>query len=368
MTAVERPGAVQVTDIAVSTSSEMLTPELALARAIATDQPAELFSSSLGFRPVQALAENTRRAYRADWASFVQCCALHGHLHLPATPAAVETFIEWRSPEQPALVEQQMYKFVGPGAPRAPVSSASLSRALAAIAAVHRWLRLANPVDDEGVTAALRINTRGRRTQSHKDPLRWEHLERAMQRMGEDLWALRDKAMVSVAYTTMLRRAELVALTVSDYRRVPGEHFGRMALRTTKTDDGQHEKYRHVSAEAVIHLETWLAAAKIGQGALFRGITPDRRVKAIALGAAEVGRTFKIIARLAGIEDISRIGAHSTRIGATHDLKVFGADALDIMHEGGWKSPMMPNRYRKGLESDEGAMARMTSNRASRKG
>src|SRR5437868_11914805 len=71
-----------------------LTPELALARAIGIDQPAELFSPRLGFRPVQALAENTRRAYRADWAAFVQCCALHGHLHLPAMPAAIETFIE----------------------------------------------------------------------------------------------------------------------------------------------------------------------------------------------------------------------------------------------------------------------------------
>jgi hypothetical protein len=93
---------------------------------------------------------------------------------------------------------------------------------------------------------------------------------------------------------------------------------------------------------------------------LFRGLTPNWRVKSSALCAAEVGRTFKVIARLAGIADISRIGAHSTRIGATHDLKLFGADTLDIMQDGGWKSPLMPKRYLQGLETDRGSMARMS--------
>lgn len=362
MTAVERPGIAHAhaAELAATVRSGMLTTELALARAIATDQPAVLFSADLFFRPIQALAQNTRRAYRADWAAFIECCKLYGHQHLPATPAAIETFIEWRSPEQPALAAQRMYKYVLPGAPRRPASSASLSRALAAVTAIHRWLGFANPVDHASVTATLRINTRGRRTQAHKDPLRWEHIERALARMGDDLRALRDKALVSVAHSTMLRRAELVALQVSDYRRVAGEDFGRMAVRTTKTEDGEHEKYRHVSSEAAAHLETWLSAAGISAGPLFRGLTPDRRVKAAPLCAAEVGRTFKVIARLAGIADISRIGAHSTRIGATHDLKLFGADTLDIMQDGGWKSPLMPKRYLQGLESDRGSMARMS--------
>lgn len=63
-------------------------------------------------------------------------------------------------------------------------------------------------------------------------------------------------------------------------------------------------------------------------------------------------RTFKCIARVAGVVDIARIGGHSTRIGVTHDLKAFGADTLDIMQDGDWKSPLMPKRYFQGLESD----------------
>jgi integrase len=368
MTTRELMSADSMTSVAANAPPALLTPELALARAAAIDQPSMLFEASLGFRPIQALSPNTRRAYRADWAAFVECCELHGHLHLPASPAAIETFIEWRSPEQAALITQQMYKYVRPGAPRRPASSASVSRALAAIAAIHRWLGFANPVDHSSVTATLRINTRGRRIQGHKDPLRWEQIERAMARMGNNLRALRDKALVSVAHSTMLRRSELVALHVSDYRRVGGEAFGRMAVRTTKTEDGEHEKFRHVSAEAATHLEAWLAAARIVAGPLFRGITPAWRVKASPLCAAEVGRTFKVIARLAGIADISRIGAHSTRIGATHDLKLFGADTLDIMQDGGWKSPMMPKRYLQGLESDRGSMARMSSARRAKQG
>jgi integrase len=157
-----------------------------------------------------------------------------------------------------------------------------------------------------------------------------------------------------------------VALTVHDYRRTPGEAFGRMAVRATKTEDGQYEKYRHMSAHAVTHLEAWLHAAQISDGPIFRGILPNRRINAKALCAAEVARTFKVIARLAGIADIHRIGAHSTRIGATHDLKHFGADTLDIMQDGGWKSPMMPKRYLQGLESDRGSMARMSHQQRSK--
>ena len=140
-----------------------------------------------------------------------------------------------------------------------------------------------------------------------------------------------------------------------------------MLVRKTKTEDPRDRKYRHVAPEAVRYLEAWLGAAHITSGALFRGITPDGRIQPEALGAGEVGRIFKKIARRAGL-DAARIGGHSTRIGATHDLKIHGgADTLDIMQDGGWKSPLMPKRYLEGLASEAGAMARLARARKAKK-
>jgi len=61
---------------------------------------------------------------------------------------------------------------------------------------VHRVLKYPDATDDEEVAATVKINVSGRQVQSHKDPLRWEDLERAFARLGESLWALRDKALV----------------------------------------------------------------------------------------------------------------------------------------------------------------------------
>ena len=336
-----------------------LKPQIALARALAVEDPAALFTPPIPLRAIQALSHNTRRAYRADWCTFVECCRRFGFLPLPASAEAVETFIEWRSPEQEKLVEAKAYRYVRAGEPRDPLSAAALTRALSAIGAVHRWLALPDPTQDEDVTATLKINIDGRRVQKQKDPLRWAQIEVALTTLGDDLRSLRNKAMVALAHSTLLRRAELVASQHEDYRRTPGEEHARLVVTRTKTKDADEEIFRHVTREAVEHLERWLKAAEIKSGPMFRGVTPNNRVKNEALNAAQVSRIFKEIARVAGVHDIERIGGHSTRIGATHDLKVFGADTLDIMHEGRWASHKMPKRYLDGLESERGAMAQM---------
>lgn len=346
---------------AVTPADRTLRPEVALARQYANEQPHELFDLALGLRSVQARAPNTRRAYAADWQAFVACCQRHGFEAAPATPAAVETFIEFRSPEPPATLPAEdrikFHKYVQPGEARDPLSPASLRRAIAAIAAVHRWLHYLDPTKDQDVKDTLTINVTGRQVQSHKDPLRWEHIERARPLMGTSLWGLRDQALLAVASSTLFRRCELVALTVADYQRVPGQPFGRMIVGKTKGKDPKDLEFRPVVPEAVERLEAWLAAANIREGPLFRGITPDRKVKKAALSAGEVARTFKIAARLAGLDE-ARIGGHSTRIGAAHDLDAFGAELQEIMLAGGWLS-LAVLRYLRGQQSDQGAMARM---------
>ena len=334
-----------------------VAPEIALARNVAVEDPALLFEPRLGVRALQQLAPNTLRGYRSDWITFVECCDRHGRTPLPASPSAIEVFIEWRSPLQDELVENGSYKYLRASDERRPSSAAALNRALAAISCVHRALRCADPTADADVKAALQINIRGRRLQGQKDPLRWSELERALQLMGDDLWARRNRALAAVANSTLFRRSELVALSVEDYVRLPTNE-GRMLVRKTKTEDPTYRKYRHLNATTVEYLDAWLTSANISEGPIFRGITPDQRIKIEALGAGEVARIFKSIAQLAGL-DSARISGHSTRIGGAHDLKVFGADTLDIMHDGGWKSPQMPARYIEGLAADESSSAKL---------
>jgi hypothetical protein len=86
-----------------------------------------------------------------------------------------------------------------------------------------------------------------------------------------------------------------------------------------------------------------------------------------ALHPQEVGRMIQrvahqINAKASGAErpwpDV-RLAAHSTRIGAAHDLAAAGIDLTSIMHSGGWNDPKMPRYYTRELAAKDSGMARM---------
>jgi hypothetical protein len=53
------------------------------------------------------------------------------------------------------------------------------------------------------------------------------------------------------------------------------------------------------------------------------------------------------------------VAAHSTRIGAAHDLAASGIDLTSIMHSGGWNDPKMPRYYTRELAARQSGIARM---------
>jgi integrase len=57
---------------------------------------------------------------------------------------------------------------------------------------------------------------RGRNAPEQKAPLHWTDVERALAELGDEPRDLRAKALIAVAYSTMARRAELVALKLED--------------------------------------------------------------------------------------------------------------------------------------------------------
>jgi integrase len=197
---------------------------------------------------------------------------------------------------------------------------------------------------------------RGRNAPDQKAPLHWSAVERALAELGDELRDLRAKALIAVAYSTMARRAELVAL------RLENISFGREGDGTVTLwtkGGGEHERYLAPEARAAV--ESWCKAAGIKEGAIFRRIENHGHIGERTFTPAEVGRTFKRIAVLLGLDPgrpLFRISAHSTRIGAAQDLTAAGAALPEIMIAGGWKSPQMPAHYARKLDARQGAMRR----------
>ena len=84
------------------------------------------------------------------------------------------------------------------------------------------------------------------------------------------------------------------------------------------------------------------------------GVTTDRVFRSLRhgalgerLGAGEVPRIFKRMARKAGLprEVVERISGHSTRVGATQDMVAGGIGTEAILHAGRWKTTTMVHRY-----------------------
>ena len=88
------------------------------------------------------------------------------------------------------------------------------------------------------------------------------------------LIGLRDRALLAVGFAGAFRRSELLALAVADLLEVPDGL--RVVIRRSKTDqagEGQEIAIpRGTHLRPVETLQTWLVAAAISHGPLFRPV------------------------------------------------------------------------------------------------
>jgi site-specific recombinase XerD len=273
-----------------------------------------------------AFAANTERALRGDVARFTGWCAEAGQQAMPASPETVAAFIDAMA------------------AGKAPVT---VRRHVSSIATFHRAAGVANPCDGPDVKLALkRMHRALGRAQRQAAPVSDGLVERMLAAAGTGTRALRNKAMLVVAYTTMARRAELVALLTEDLHVEP-DGFGTIGIRRGKTDQEGAGAVAPVTPDAMRHLLAWTDAAGIEDGHLFRAVLKGGRIGG-ALDAGEVGRVFKAMARAAGLSagDAARISGHSTRVGAAQDMLRYGETLPAIMQAGRWKTAEMGRKAR----------------------
>jgi site-specific recombinase XerD len=289
---------------------------------------------------------NTQRARRSDWKVFTAFCQDRNFIALPAQPAVVAAFLETLSTP------------IGPTPAR---SVATLQRYLSTIAQAHALSELPDPTRTAYVKGALKALTRGRPISQPMQALRWEPIAAALAQLnsGSLTWDLRAKALLAVAYSTMARRGELVALTVERIK-IDEAGEGIALIYMSKVD---REEPRFLGADVVSHLKAWLEHAHIKSGPVFRRIENTGLVGERSLHPQEVARILQRIAehmRAQGHEwPELRLGAHSTRIGAAHDMVAAGIDLTSIMHAGGWNDPKMPRYYTRELAAKDSGMARL---------
>src|SRR5215218_9659099 len=203
-----------------------------------------------------ASAEATERAYGADFTDFSAWCDPLGLKPLPATPETVSAYLA-------SLAD-------------AGLKASTICRRKAAIAFTHRWSGFEPPTSSDAVKKTLAGINRGLGTAPEQaPPATADVVEQVIRSISTSTKPdLRDRALILLGFCGAFRCSELCAIDVEHIRRA---REGIMVqLGRTKTDQegrgasvpipkGQH--LRPVAA-----LDTWLAAADITSGPVFRAI------------------------------------------------------------------------------------------------
>jgi site-specific recombinase XerD len=267
---------------------------------------------------IRAFAENekaasTRRAYRADFAAFSGWCWERGLCPLPADSQVVAWHIS-------AIAS-------------AALSVSSIGRRLAGIAYAHKLAKEANPTTAEEVKVVLAgirrtIGTAPKRKQAATA----DRVRVMLDACPNTMLGVRDRALLALGFAGAFRRSELVALQVDDLTEV-ADGF-RVLIRRSKTDQtGEgHEIVipRGLKIRPVEAVQTWLQAAAVPDGILFRAVHRGGHVRAWGLRGHDVALIVKRYAEAAGLDPVEFSG-HSLRAGFATSAAETGASILKIM-------------------------------------
>jgi integrase len=201
----------------------------------------------------------------------------------------------------------------------------------------------------------------GRETSARQDqahPLGWKEIKEFIEAAGEGLRADRERAMLCVAYETLARRGELVALELRDLDFHP-DGTGQALIRRGKTDVEGQGRLAYLSRETVRWLKIWLEHAGIDDGAVFCRLVGAGKIGG-PLNPGSIAPIFKRVAQWIGMSEriVERVSGHSTRVGATQDLTELDIDLAAITQAGGWKSTRMPLQYAEKINAAKSGMSK----------
>ena len=331
----------------------------------------------------EGMGENTLRALTSDLAYLEawSLAATGSPLPFPAPEALLLKFVAhhlWRPQQReiepdhgmPADVEGELRQqgFLRVSGPHAP---ATVRRRLANWSTLTRWRGLEGSFSSPSVKSAIRLAVRAlNRPRSRKsaNAITGDILGKLLATCsGEDLTALRDRAILMVAFASGgRRRSEVAGLRVEQLIKQPpvtdvdgpplpslSIHLGR-----TKTSGADHDEIVYLTGRPVEALTRWLEAARIDKGSVFRKVDRWGNVSVRALEPSAVNRIVKQRAQKAGL-DAKEFSAHGLRSGYLTEAANRGIPLPEAMEQSRHRSVQQASDYYNNAKRRSGRASRL---------
>jgi len=294
----------------------------------------------------KATAENTNKAYKADWTHFSSWCRRRGADQLVPDPQLIGLYItELASPTR--------------SADRLSVST--IERRLSGLSWNYQQRGKHLDRKDRHIASVLAgIKRQHARPPVQKEPISPEELLEMVATLTFGLRDMRDRSILLLGYAGGLRRSEIVGIDVNREDTDDGkgwveiEDGGAIIIQRTKTGWKEAEIARGSSDQSCpVHaLEQWIHYAKIDFGPIYRRVLRDNSgVQAERLNDKHVARLIKKTMLEAGLrpdvpdaERIKLFSGHSLRSGLASYAEV---DERYVQKQLGHASAEMTRRYQR---------------------
>jgi len=252
-----------------------------------------------------------------------------------------------------------------------PHAPATVRRRLANWSTLTRWRGLEGSFSSPSVKSAIRLAVRAinrPRNRKSANAITGDILSKLLASCsGKDLTALRDRAILMVAFASGgRRRSEVAGLRIEQLvKQVPvadedgsslpslGIHLGR-----TKTSGADHDETVYLTGRPVEALNRWLEAAKIENGSVFRKIDRWGNVSLRALEPSAINRIVKQRAQMAGLKP-EEFSAHGLRSGYLTEAANRGIPLPEAMEQSRHRSVQQASDYYNDAKRRSGRASRL---------
>ncbi|MBR7792150.1 site-specific integrase [Undibacterium sp. FT147W] len=264
-----------------------------------------------------ATSDNTRRAYRS----------------------AIQHFLAWGGAlpaDEPVIIHYLL-------AHAAALNPRTLALRLTALSQWHVHQGFPDPASLPTVRKTLTgISRVHGKPKKKAKALPVEDLERIIVALEQfdTVKAKRDSALLQIGFFGGFRRSEVASLEV-EFIKWQAEGIA-ITLPRSKTDQEGEGIVKAIPYGDDVccpatALRTWLAAAGITSGPIFRRVDKWGKIGADALHESSVNTILAECAKQAQLDYVPELSSHSLRRGMATSAHRAGADFRDIKRQGGWR-------------------------------
>ncbi len=299
-----------------------------------------------------ATAENTIKAYAADWKHFARWCRLRGTEPLPPSPEMIGLYLTDLAAPTNGAPSQSASR---------PLSVSTIDRRLSGL--TWNYAQRGFTLDRKNrhiATVLAGIKRKHVRPQVQKEAILPEDILAMVATLDFDLRGLRDRAILLLGYAGGLRRSEIVSLDVGKDDTIESGGWieilddGAVLTLNAKTGWREVEIGRGSSDQTCpVHaIEQWLHFARIDFGPVFVRTTRDGKTALDArLSDKHVARLIKTTVLKSGIQSdlpekdrLALFSGHSLRAGLASSADV---DERYVQKQLGHASAEMTRRYQR---------------------